>query len=202
MPGLILPNFNLSHFSKVYGTLQFYLCLLIAKLNDMNRTIRETMKPLGKQLALVACILCTGWLAGSQSVKNNPPDAEQSPRLVNTCLITRNVAELVKFYEQVLGIKAKKSGNDYADFSTSRGVLAIFSETAQEKYIPGSSEAAKNKSVILEFRVANVDQEYSRLKTIIKTWVKLPNNAPWGTRSMYFRDNDGNLVDFFEILKK
>jgi hypothetical protein len=39
------------------------------------------------------------------------------------------------------------------------GLLAIFSEEAQEKYIPGSTEAAKNKSMVLEFRVADVDQE-------------------------------------------
>jgi catechol 2,3-dioxygenase-like lactoylglutathione lyase family enzyme len=28
-------------------------------------------------------------------------------------------------------------------------------------------------------------------------WVKGPTTQPWGTRSIYFRDPDGNLVDFF-----
>ncbi len=163
----------------------------------MNRIFWGTLKRFGWSLALVVGILC----AASQTMKNNPPGAGQNPRLINTCLITGNVAGLVKFYEQVLGIKAKKSGNDYADFQTGGGVLAIFSATAQEKYIPGSGEAAKNKSVILEFKVAHVDQEYKRLKPIITTWVKLPDNTPWGTRSMYFRDNDGNLVDFYGMLK-
>ncbi len=54
------------------------------------------------------------------------------------------------------------SGPDYAEFPTSAGVLAIFSAEAQEKYIPGSTETAQNKSVILEFRVANVDGEYRK----------------------------------------
>jgi catechol 2,3-dioxygenase-like lactoylglutathione lyase family enzyme len=31
----------------------------------------------------------------------------------------------------------------------------------------------------------------------VKDWVKLPSTRPWGTRSVYFRDPDGNLVDFY-----
>jgi uncharacterized glyoxalase superfamily protein PhnB len=76
-------------------------------------------------------------------------------------------------------------------------VLAIFSAQAQEEYIPGSAEAGKNRSIILQFKVANVDEEYRRLKNIVKSWVKPPSTQPWGTRSIYFRDPDGNLVDFY-----
>lgn len=76
-------------------------------------------------------------------------------------------------------------------------MLAIFSLSAQEKYIPGSAEGAKNRSVVLEFRVADVDAEYLRLKGLVKNWVRAPTTQPWGTRSIYFRDPDGNLVDFY-----
>ena len=124
-----------------------------------------------------------------------------SQLLVNTCVITKNVNQLVEFYEPILGLKAKRSGDDYAEFPTGVGVLAIFSADAQEKYIPGSTEASKNKSVILEFRVADVDQEYRSLQSLVKTWVKPPTTQPWGTRSIYFRDPDGNLVDFYAPLK-
>ena len=51
--------------------------------------------------------------------------------------------------------------------------------------------------MILEFRVADVDQEYGRLQSLVKIWVKPPTTQPWGTRSIYFRDPDGNLVDFY-----
>jgi uncharacterized glyoxalase superfamily protein PhnB len=119
------------------------------------------------------------------------------PDLVNTCVVTDDPKRLVGFYESILRQKAKWSGDDYAEFATGVGVLAIFSSSAQEKYIPGSAEAAKNRSVILEFKVANVDAEFRRLKDIVKTWVKPPTTQPWGTRSVYFRDPDGNLVDFY-----
>jgi catechol 2,3-dioxygenase-like lactoylglutathione lyase family enzyme len=112
-----------------------------------------------------------------------------------------NVKQLVDFYESILVLKAKWSGENYAEFPTGVGVLAIFSAEAQEKYIPGSTEAARNKNVILEFRVADVDQEYRRLHSLVKDWVKPPSTQPWGTRSVYFRDPDGNLVDFYTPAK-
>jgi catechol 2,3-dioxygenase-like lactoylglutathione lyase family enzyme len=119
------------------------------------------------------------------------------PVLQSTCLITADVRRLVEFYEPLLNRKAHWSGEDYAEFPTRAGLLAIFSAAAQEKYIPGSAEPAVNRSVILEFRVADVDAEYRRLQPLVKTWVKPPSTQPWGTRSIYLRDPDGNLVDFY-----
>jgi uncharacterized glyoxalase superfamily protein PhnB len=130
---------------------------------------------------------------GESSARSVPPI------LVNTCIVTENVRRLVEFYEPILEQRAKWSGNDYAEFATGRGVLAIFSSSAQEKYIPGSAEAARNRSVILEFKVADVDAEYRRLKGMVKSWVKPPSTQPWGTRSLYFRDPDGNLVDYYSL---
>jgi uncharacterized glyoxalase superfamily protein PhnB len=127
---------------------------------------------------------------------------EASPVLVNTCLITDHVNELVAFYESVLNRKARKAAENYAEFRTDRGVLAIFSAASQESYIPGSAQAGNNRGVILEFQVSDVDAEYRRLQPIVKTWVKPPTTQPWGTRSIYFRDPDGNLVDFFKPATK
>ena len=123
-----------------------------------------------------------------------------SPTLAHTCLITSNVKRLVDFYEPVLRLKAKWSGDDYAEFTPGAHVLAIFSFAAQETYIPGSSRAAMNHSLILEFKVADPDLEYHRLRNIVKSWVKPPTTQPWGTRSIYFRDPDGNLVDFYSLV--
>jgi len=136
-------------------------------------------------------------LAGAQTVSGKSQDHGQAPILINTCLITRDVRGLVNFYEPVLQQKARWSGNDYAEFRTGVGVLAIFSAQAQDHYIPGSAVAASNKGVVLEFNVIDVDQEFRRLHRFVKSWVKPPTTQPWGTRSFYFRDPDGNLVDFF-----
>jgi catechol 2,3-dioxygenase-like lactoylglutathione lyase family enzyme len=116
--------------------------------------------------------------------------------LVNTCLVTNDVAGLSAFYSRVLQIEPHKESDSYVEFRTDRGVLALFAGDAQEKYIPGSAKAAQNRSLILEFRVSDPDREYARLQGSVE-WVKGPTTQPWGTRSIYFRDPDGNLVDFF-----
>jgi len=135
---------------------------------------------------------------GSHFERNaSSPPQNPSPALINTCLITKDVAGLAQFYSEVLQISPKKTATEYAEFPTGVGVLAIFSAGAQEKYIPHSAEPGNNRSAILEFSVSDVDQEYSRLQTIVKSWVKPPTTQPWGTRSIYFRDPDGNLIDFF-----
>jgi uncharacterized glyoxalase superfamily protein PhnB len=152
-------------------------------------------------LAIGLIVVATGLSTSLLVTDHKAPDPDHLSRLVNTCLITNDVKRLVEFYEPVLEPKAKGSGEDYAEFATSVGVLAIFSAKAQEKCIPGSSEAAKNKSVILEFSVVDVDQEYGRLQSLVKTWVKPPTTQPWGTRPIYFRDPDGNLVDFYMRVK-
>lgn len=63
-----------------------------------------------------------------------------------------------------------------------------------ERCIPGSALPASNKSAILEFKVANVDEGFMRLHKFVKNWVKPPTNQPWGKRSFYLRDPDGNRI--------
>lgn len=123
-----------------------------------------------------------------------------APVLINSCLITADVNRLAGFYAQVLGIEPHRDSRDYVEFRTPGGVLAIFAADAQQKYIPGSAQAGENHSLILEFEVGNVDAEYARLHGLVKTWIKGPTTQPWGTRSIYFRDPDGNLVDFFTVV--
>jgi catechol 2,3-dioxygenase-like lactoylglutathione lyase family enzyme len=146
---------------------------------------------------IILAAVSLGWSPG----KGGPIANAGIPRLVNTCLFTNDVSRLVDFYEPVLGMKAKRPDKTYAEFSTGVGVLAIFSLEAQEKYIPGSITGAKNGSIVLEFKVANVEAEYRRLQRIVKVWVKPPTTQPWGSRSVYFRDPDGNLVDFYTMVK-
>jgi catechol 2,3-dioxygenase-like lactoylglutathione lyase family enzyme len=153
--------------------------------------------PRAMYLAIAVAVTIMGWSANLRTADNRSPDASRTPRLTNICLITTDVNQLVEFYEPILGLKAQRSGDDYAEFHTGLGVLAIFSAAAQERYIPGSADAGRNKSAILEFATVDVDKEYARLQSLVKTWVKPPTTQPWGTRSIYFRDPDGNLVDFY-----
>lgn len=158
-------------------------------------TLHSAGAPIVGALLLAFATAC---LIHPQSMNESP--RREMPVLQNTCLISAHVRQLVKFYEPILNRKANWSGQDYAEFPTNAGVLAIFSLAAQEKYIPGSAKPATNRSVILEFKVTDEDAEYRRLQPLVKTWVKPPTKQPWGTRSFYFCDPDENLVDFYSLV--
>ena len=159
-----------------------------------------------KRYFVSAASLVAGVLLGTCGLMPRPligssaPPQSKAPVLINTCLITTDVNRLAAFYSQVLGMEAHKDGDSYVEFRTSRGVLALFASDAQEKYIPGSARPGQNHSAIIEFEVSDVDREFARLHDVVKTWVKEPTTQPWGTRSIYFRDPDGNLVNFFTIV--
>jgi hypothetical protein len=114
------------------------------------------------------------WLF-AQSARAAAPNVLQRPErgggaqplLRQTCLITRNFAQLVQFYREVLRIQPKLEGAEYAEFRTGIGTLAIFSAEAQERYVPGETDPASNKSAILEFEVVDVDAEYARLQPLV-----------------------------------
>lgn len=164
-----------------------------------NTQLAMTMLRICRMAGMLA-IVAAARLLGPQDAERHSP--RPLPTLANVCLITNNMKQLVDFYEPILAAKARWSGEDYAEFRTTVGVLAVYAAEAQEKYIPGSARAAENRSVILEFNVADVDLEYKRLQSLVKVWVKPPTNQPWGTRSIYFRDPDGNLVDFYTLPKR
>jgi hypothetical protein len=79
-------------------------------------------------LALGFVLAAPGWLDDHQVSDRSPSSLSgRTSGLVNTCLITSHARQLADFYEPVLGLKAKWSGEDYAEFRTGVGVLAIFS---------------------------------------------------------------------------
>jgi uncharacterized glyoxalase superfamily protein PhnB len=112
------------------------------------------------------------------------------------CLITHNVPALVDFYARVLGVKAE--GDEvHAELHTEGAGLAIFSADGMEEMAPLSMQGAGYGSVTLGFKVQDVDAEYERIKTLGVEFIMLPRTHPWGARSFWFRDPDGNIVDFF-----
>jgi len=119
--------------------------------------------------------------------------------LVSIRIITANIEEMITFYELLTGIPAVKYTPDFAEVKTKTATLAIGS-TRTLQFFGGDSvaEAAQNRSLIIEFLVGDVDEDFKRLKSLFnEQMVQEPTVMPWGNKSLLLRDPDGNLVNLF-----
>jgi predicted enzyme related to lactoylglutathione lyase/predicted SnoaL-like aldol condensation-catalyzing enzyme len=111
------------------------------------------------------------------------------------CIITPHVRQLSDFYSAVLQCPAE--GDDaYAAISTQGAALSFYAEQGMERMAPGSMQGAGRGSFTLEIQVDDVDREYARLVEMGVPVVKSPTTQPWGWRSAWFRDPDGNILNF------
>ena len=111
-------------------------------------------------------------------------------------IITDDLEPLVRFYEQVTGIPATRYTPVFAELHLPSCTIAFgHAQTAQ--LFNNAARPADNHTVIIEFRVDDVDKEYERLTTLVTDWAQEPTMMPWGNRSILFRDPDGNLVNLF-----
>lgn len=115
------------------------------------------------------------------------------------CLVTRNVPALAQFYARVLGVQAERDDN-HVELHTAGAHLYVFSVDGMEQMAPGSMQGAGHGNFTMGFEVNDVDAEYERLKGLGVALVKPPANYPWGNRSVWFRDPDGNIMDFYARL--
>lgn len=127
--------------------------------------------------------------------------------LVSLRIITADIKRLVQFFEKATSVTAKWLTDDFAEIVTSSFTLAIGSTRTLVFFGEEVAQPAANKSIIIEFLVDNVDDEYERIKDFINDIVQKPTTMPWGNRSLLFRDPDGNLINFFtpvtpEAIKK
>lgn len=120
---------------------------------------------------------------------------------IGICLVTSNVSALTEFYTKILCVEAE--GNDvHAELKTDGGNIAIFSVEGMESMAPNSMCGAGYGGYTISFKVKDVDLEYERLKVLGVEFVMLPTTHPWGVRSFWFRDLDGNIVNFVSMVKK
>jgi len=113
-------------------------------------------------------------------------------------LVTGDVPQLTAFYQSLTGATPQVFSAGYVEFQQSpcEGLAITSTETVQA-YGPEVLAAGANRSVVLDFEVADVDLEYDRLKDVVAAWVLPPTTMPWGNRAMVFRDPDGNLINMF-----
>jgi predicted enzyme related to lactoylglutathione lyase len=116
-------------------------------------------------------------------------------------IVTDDLEGLVAFYEQVTGQQAERPAPVFAQFSGPGATLAIDSTATVAMLGGGVVAPATNRSVVIEFEVADVDREFAELVRTLalrgEDVVLEPTTMPWGNRSALVRDPDGNVVNLF-----
>ncbi|WP_285010206.1 VOC family protein [Pedobacter faecalis] len=121
----------------------------------------------------------------------------RNANLVSVRIITADIKRLVHFFEQATGATAVWATEDFAELKSDAFTLAIGSSRTMAFFSEGVATPEANKSVIIEFLVDNVDEDYERIKALTTEIDQQPTTMPWGNRSLLFRDPDGNLINFF-----
>lgn len=115
-------------------------------------------------------------------------------------LFVRDMAQTVAFYRDVLGMTTDWQGEANAELYCGEGKLILFSRddfetmTARRYTYP----AALNGTMEIAIDVstyADVDREYARVTAAGARPVFAPTTEPWGQRTCYVADPDGNLIE-------
>ena len=117
-------------------------------------------------------------------------------RFNGICIVTQNVPRLCAFYREILKLEPEE-GNVFEIIPTEGAELSIFSSEHMEEMARESLKGAGYGSYTIEFEVEDVDQEFERLQAMNVEIVKPPTTQPWGRRSVWFRDPDRNIVNFY-----
>lgn len=117
--------------------------------------------------------------------------------LASLRIISPEIKRLVQFYENVTNLSAQWYTEDFAEITSTTCTLAIGSTRTMNLFGDNLTHTGNNNSVIIEFRVADVDEQYKKIKNLLSDIIQEPTTMPWGNRSLMFRDPDGNLVNFF-----
>jgi len=119
---------------------------------------------------------------------------------VSIRIITDDVTRLAGFYERATGVPATWSNENFAELTIGSATLAIASTRTVALFAPGAARPADNSTVIIEFRVDDVDRVHKNLAGFVEDFVNEPTTMPWGNRSLLFRDPDSHLINCFTPL--
>jgi len=108
-------------------------------------------------------------------------------KIENITIPVSDLKKAIHFYENILGLKKKSEWSNYAIFNMGEMMLGL--------------DPVPPLELDIFMHVADVDEEYKRLKEKGVQFVTEPKSQHWGGRTAVFKDPDGNkfiLVSYKE----
>ena len=119
-----------------------------------------------------------------------------------TVLFVQDFETCLKFYRDTLGFKVKDTDEGFTSFDMGGHELALMALPNASKMIDEATVKPTEKGVhraLLAAFVENTDVEYEALTSKGVKFVKIPTTQPWGQRTAYFKDPEGNIWEISHI---
>jgi lactoylglutathione lyase len=122
--------------------------------------------------------------------------------IVLITILTDNVPVLSHFYQNVMGFEVSDDMGEYVEFKSDGVRFAVCSRAIMESATGDASykELRKGQSFELAFKVENteaLDELFAELVAKGAKPVQEPGTMPWGQRTAFFADPDGNIHELF-----
>ncbi|HCI82798.1 MAG TPA: glyoxalase [Ktedonobacter sp.] len=119
-------------------------------------------------------------------------------KIMATELLVRDLARCTAFYRDTLGLEVNESESTPDSVSLRMENMHFFllevsgaAQMISDK--PLELKIGEGSRVLMAAGVADVDAAYEELKARGVTFLKPPTDQPWGLRTAYFADPEGNL---------
>ncbi|GAB4478928.1 MAG: VOC family protein [Anaerolineae bacterium] len=117
---------------------------------------------------------------------------------------TDDTPRMAAFYRDALGFAIKLDMGGYVEFEHEGVRFAVCARSVMVGMgFEGFGQGAQGQTVELAFRCATpdeVDREYAALIAKGAAAVQEPGDMPWGQRTAFFADPDGNVHELFADL--
>lgn len=116
-------------------------------------------------------------------------------------IFVSDIREMVRFYRDVVGVEIEWDGKGpYAEFKHEGIRFMMFERKELQDYLGAEMLFPKGINGTFELaidlpRFADVDKEFERYIRAGAKPVLTPRNEPWGMRTSYVTDPEGNLLE-------
>lgn len=120
-----------------------------------------------------------------------------------TVLFVKNLEKSVSFYRDILGFSVKNTDDGFVAFDVNGHEFALMDINNASKMI-SSKEVEPEKSgahrVLIASFVEDTDKVFNELSEKGVIFIKEPTTQPWGQRTAYFKDPDGNIWEISHFI--